>query len=51
MRNHEGYFDPTAGLAIRSAQKREKGIHTAETLTYKLGELAAFQKVRRAILK
>lgn len=51
MRNHEGYFDPTAGLAIRSAQKREKGVNSIPTLTYKLGELAVFQRARRVILK
>lgn len=43
MKNHEGYYDPTAGKAIRRAarHKRRKGIKLSR-LTYQLREVQGF---------
>ena len=44
MKNHEGYYDPTAGKAIRRARRakwRGRGSKT-RTLTYRIGELPGF---------
>ena len=43
MKNHEGYYDPTAGKAIRRAarNKRRKGIKLSQ-LTYQLQEVQGF---------
>lgn len=48
-RNHEGYYDPTAGAAIRSASRRYKGTMKCDTLMYCLGELRSFQKAVAAL--
>lgn len=51
MKNHEGYYDPTAGKAIRRAdslkfrrQTRTKrnGVAKRDTLTYLIGEVPGF---------
>lgn len=47
MRNHEGYYDPTAGKAIRRSSKRRKRAHHAVRsmrLTYKLCEVDGFPR-------
>lgn len=43
MKNHEGYYDPTAGKAIRRAARHErrKGIKLSR-LTYQLREVQGF---------
>ena len=43
MKNHEGYYDPTAGKAIRRAarHKRRKGIKLSR-LTYQLRVVQGF---------
>ena len=43
MKNHEGYYDPTAGKAIRwvARNKRRKGIKLSG-LTYQLREVQGF---------
>ena len=45
MKNHEGYHDPTAGKAIRTAhraKRRGRGTAFHRTLTYRIGELPGF---------
>lgn len=44
MRNHEGYCDPTAGLAIRHVMSYEKKRKRQGRLTYLLGELYSFRR-------
>ena len=45
MRNHEGYYDPTAGLAIRHVMGHEKKKRKRPgRLTYLLGELYSFRR-------
>lgn len=49
--NHEGYKDPTAGIAIitvvkegKNRRKSKKGIkHRVEPLTFKIGEIASYR--------
>lgn len=48
MRNHEGYYDPTAGKAVRRiyrAKRRKKGVAKCDTLTYYLGEVPSFKEL------
>ncbi|WP_346698970.1 hypothetical protein [Catenibacillus scindens] len=44
MKNHEGYYDPTAGKAIRRAQKEKVrwGKRKTQPLMYQIGELPEF---------
>lgn len=42
-RNHEGYYDPTAGKAIRRVS-RQKLSQKWTRLTYQLGELESFKE-------
>ena len=42
MKNHEGYYDPTAGKAIRRAHRRRRTRTKKSRLTYRLGELPGF---------
>lgn len=54
MKNHEGYYDPTAGKAIRRSSKRQKREHHAvrsRRLTYKLCEVDGFPRDTKMILK
>ena len=56
MRNHERYYDPTAGMAIRQVSRKDgrrkrKGMRRIHTLTYTLEELQAFQDVVNMILE
>lgn len=46
MKNREGYYDPTAGKAIRRAarHKRRKGIKLSR-LTYRIGEVQVFSVI------
>lgn len=49
-RNHEGYHDPTACIAIRRADRRKNRVRrNTETLTYQLRELPDFRKVKESI--
>ena len=51
MRNHEGYYDPTAGLAIRHVMSHEKRKRQRPgRLTYLLGELCSFRRAA-AVMK
>lgn len=48
MKNHEGYHDPTAGKAIRRAdrsKRRKKGVSNRGTLTYRMEELPGLKKI------
>ena len=50
MKNHEGYRDPTAGLAVKKAVRMQsKGKSTR--LFYRLDEVEAFREVARCVLK
>ena len=51
MRNHEGYYDPTAVSAIRRYRRKRKGVAKRDTLTYKLSEVPGFKMARRMILR
>lgn len=43
MRNHEGYYDPTAAEAIRRAEKRKwRRGGEIPPLTYRLSEVPGF---------
>lgn len=44
MKNHEGYYDPTAGKAIRRAHRAKRRGRGSKTrpLTFKIGELLGF---------
>lgn len=45
MKNHEGYHDPTAGKAIRRADRvrqRGRGASFHRPLMYKVGDLPGF---------
>lgn len=42
MKNHEGYYDPTAGKAIRRAHRRRRTRTKKSRLTYLIGELPGF---------
>ena len=42
-RNHEGYYDPTAGHAIRKVHRRRTGITKRYSLTYRIWESHSFQ--------
>lgn len=44
MYNHEKYYDHTAGIAVRRADKREKRARSFH-LMYRIGELKCFQKL------
>lgn len=46
MKNHEGYYDPTASRAVRNAARKErrKRARTSRPLTYRLSETRAFRK-------
>lgn len=46
MKNHEGYYDPTAGLAIRRVVKRKKK-YKIGSLTCKIGEVPGFKLFMR----
>lgn len=49
-RNHEGYHDPTACIAIRRADRRKNRVRrNAATLTYQMGEMQVFQRVKVSI--
>lgn len=49
MKNHEGYHDPTAGKAIRRAdrfkQKKLRQRKKIENLTYCLGEVPGLKEL------
>ena len=49
MKNHEGYHDPTAGKAIRRAdrfkQKKLRQRKKIENLTYRLGEVPGLKEL------
>lgn len=45
-KNHEGYHDPTAGKAIRRADRRRKRYFHSGTLTYRLSEVPGFKEIR-----
>lgn len=65
IRNHEGYYDPTAGIAIQRADRDKKEIRRNTVplfhrirnvkgkgiLTYKLKELKVFQEAVKAIVR
>lgn len=54
MKNHEGYYDPTAGKAIRrSSKRRKRAQHTVRSmrLTYKLCDVDGFPCDTKMILK
>lgn len=45
MKNHEGYYGPAAGKAIRRAhraKRRERGASFRGPLMYRIGELPGF---------
>lgn len=42
MKNHEGYSDPTAGIAVRHSRHRKKQKIAPAHLTYLLGEVQGF---------
>lgn len=49
-RNHEGYYDPTAYVAIeRACQRRKCKVLGSGRLTYRIGEVKGFQRARKAI--
>ncbi|MGN0263950.1 MAG: hypothetical protein ACI4DX_06130 [Oliverpabstia sp.] len=49
-RNHEGYHDPTACIAIRRADRRKNGVRrNTATLTYQMEEMQVFQRVKVSI--
>lgn len=43
-RNHEGYHDPTAALAIKRV-RRTKGAMKCRRLSYRIGEVVDFSKI------
>lgn len=48
--NHEGYYDPTAYVAIERARQRRKcKVLGSGRLTYRIGEVKGFQRARKAI--
>lgn len=49
-RNHEGYHDPTACIAIRRADRRicEVRRNTVD-LTYQIGEMQVFQRIKASL--
>ena len=57
--NHEGYKDPTAGIAINKAVKKAKkrrkagkGIkHEVKPLTFEIGEIASYRTVVEELRK
>lgn len=50
MRNHEGYYDPTAGWAIRNVmEQREKKDGKMLHLSYILGELPCFERIYKTL--
>lgn len=44
MRNHEGYYDPTAGKAIERAEKKQRYKNKVKHLTYTLSEVPGFPR-------
>lgn len=46
MKNHEGYYDPTAGKAVRRAGRKRKA---DKHLYFQLGELTEMQKAIKQI--
>lgn len=49
-RNHEGYHDPTACFAIRRVDRGKNRVRrNIATLTYQLGEIPDFRKVKESI--
>lgn len=49
LRNHEGYYDPTAGKAMQRIWKR-KTAPKFRRLTYTLGEVPNFRRVVREMI-
>ncbi len=45
-KNHEGYHDPTAGAAIRKAERSHRDAPNWEHLTYQKREVKGFMEVR-----
>lgn len=50
-KNHEGYCDPTAYLAIRRYRRKRRGVIKRDTLTYRLDEVPGFREAIRMILR
>ena len=44
-RNHEGYYDPTAGEAIRRVDKQRSKKKNSGRLTYRIGETKEFKSI------
>ena len=54
MRNHEGYHDPTAGKAIRRADRvrqRGRGERNGHRLTYQIRDVRGFSAVVAALMQ
>lgn len=51
MRNSEGYYDPTAGKAIRNVSRKDRRPRGKPTdiVTYRLGEIRAFRECVRLL--